>query len=74
MSRESDFEAGKALCPFYKGSSARDHYIRCEGIEGATTVKLNYSGRERQRVNQLEARCFSCYEGCGLYRENEKKY
>ena len=74
MSRESDFEAGKAMCPYYKGSSAREHYIRCEGVEGAVTVKLNYSGKERQRVAQLETRCFRCFDECAIYRENENKY
>jgi len=74
MSRESDYEAGKALCPFYKGSSAKEHYIRCEGIGCAVSLKLNYSGRERQRLNQLESRCFSDYPDCEVCQAIERKY
>ena len=68
MSRESDFEACRVRCPFYRGSSGREHYIRCEGIRGAQSIRINYSGRERQRVRRLETFCQNCYEKCEIYQ------
>jgi hypothetical protein len=68
MARESGYESSRAACPFYRGSSPKGHYIRCEGIGGAVTVKLNYSGEERQRAEQLAAFCQDCYAECPVYR------
>lgn len=67
MAKESGYESSRTTCPFYRGSSKREQYIRCEGIGEAVTIKLNYE-KERQRVKQLTAFCQSCYADCPTYR------
>ena len=67
VQKKSDFESSAVLCPFYRASGEKGHFIRCEGIGQARNTTLTYRG-ERQRTRQLAVFCRDCYASCEVYR------
>jgi hypothetical protein len=61
------YESSTVVCPFYKASGRKGHFIRCEGIGQASSTTMTYRG-ERQRTRQLTVFCQDCYTRCEIYR------
>lgn len=71
MKITTNYDDVEALCPYYKGSNAKQ--ISCEGItEGSITI-LSFSSKEK-RNKQRRIFCNQRYENCEVFRMLEEKY